>query len=127
MWCIQMRNAAVRDCGKTRSTTVQCVGTVWSVSERQHNVVGNSRHPSQRSWNRQVTVTREQSRPTKSVTEKGSPISLILFSLGVYAKAQEQSAKAVLDRKFLEKSSLTNRVPHKGTASDLLSSDRGEN
>ena len=72
-------------------------------------------------------AAREQSRPTKSVTKKGSPISRISFSLGVHAKAQEQSAKAILDRKSLEGSSLTGRVLHEGTASGLSSSNRGEN
>ena len=72
-------------------------------------------------------AAREQSHPTKSVTKKGSPISRISSSLGVHTKAQEQSAKAVLDRKSLEGSSPTGRVPHEGTASGLSSSNRGKN
>ena len=97
------------------------------VVSRQHeiNVVSKVSELSEgRSPGREAA--REQSRPTKSATEKGSPISRISFSLGVCSKAQEQSGKGVLDRKFPEGSSLTGRVPHKGTASGSSLSDRGE-
>ena len=38
-WYVRMRNAAVRDRGKTRSATVRCVGTAQSALERRRDVV----------------------------------------------------------------------------------------
>ena len=54
-WYVQKRNAAVRDRGKTRSATVQHVGTAQSMSECRNCVAVRSQPPSQCSRNRHVT------------------------------------------------------------------------